>query len=178
MNWADLVDWTLRILGGLAALVGLALFVTLLGNLGKVFAWLGNAAWRLTKWLSRLVRSPWQALLEAVDHSALFAFAIFPFTWLLEKLWLQPRLKWLDCAQNSGRQVGDQAQSADFPTPPQGSEYRDIFTPATTAPHIPAPLVELARLWKTGFDIQPLFNLPNSETFILSYYVYPQSIAP
>ena len=174
MNWADLLDWTLRILGGLAALVGLALFVTLLGNLGKGFAWLGNAAWRLAKWLSRLVRSPRQALLEAVDHSALFAFALFPLTWLFEKLWLQPRLKRLAREQNLSRQVGDQAQSADLPAPTQRNEYRDIFTPATTAPHIPAPLVELVRLWKTGFDIQPLFKLPSSEMFILSYYVYPQ----
>jgi hypothetical protein len=115
MNWADLLDWTLRILGGLAALVGLALFVTLLGNLGKVFAWLGKAVWRLAKWLSRLVRSPRQALLEAVDHSALFAFALFPFIWLYEKIWLRPRVKRLTRQRNP-------EQLADWPNPPAWNE--------------------------------------------------------
>jgi hypothetical protein len=167
MNWADLLDWILRILGGLAALVGLALFVALLGNLGKVFAWLGNVAWRLINWLSRLVRSPRQALLEAVDHSALFAFALFPFIWLLEKLWLQPRLKRLARRRNP-------EQPADWPNLPPWNEAPVPTIPATTSPPVPAPLVELVRLWETGFDIQPLFNLPSCETFILSYYVYPQ----
>ena len=69
MNWADLLDWAGRILGGLAALVGLGLFVILLGNLGKVFVWLGRTLWSFGQALVRLVRSPYAALLAGIERN-------------------------------------------------------------------------------------------------------------
>jgi hypothetical protein len=186
MNWADLLDWTLRILGGLASLLVLVLFVTLLVIIGKVFAWLGKAAWSLAKWVARRVRSPLQALLEAVDHSALFAFALFPFTWLYEKLWLRPRLKWLSRQRNPGQPSGDHKQSTGWPEPPPWNEAPSLASLTRDAPSrpvpaklpVPAQLTELLRLWETGFDIQPIRDLPGSESFYMSYYVYPQLWEP
>lgn len=170
-------DWAGRILGGLAALIGLALFVTLLGQLGKVFAWFGGTFWVLMKWLNRLVRSPRLTLLEGVERSALFAIVAFPLVWLYEKLRLRPKLKKFGRQQAHGTrnqvELDDRTQAG----PPPWNEAPSLAAltlPPRPVHAVPAPLAELVRLWEAGFDIQPLFDLPSSETFIMSFYVYPQ----
>jgi hypothetical protein len=178
MNWADLIDWAGRILGGLAALVGLGLLVVLLGNLGKVFGWLGRTLWSFARWLVRLVRSPRLTLLEGVEQSTLFALVLFPFIWLYGKIRLWSGRKAVELPDSTAP-TSDTASA--WPEPPPWNEapsLADSSTPLLPQRPVPAPLAELVRLWEHGFDLQPLRDLPDSETFILSYYAYPQLWEP
>lgn len=178
MNGTELIDWAGRILGGFAALVGLGLFVVLLGNLGKVFGWLGRGLWSCARWLARLVRSPRQALLEAIERSALLALVLFPFVWLYGKmsLWTGRRTVGL-----SGSTAPTSDTASVRPGSPRCNEapgLAAVSTPMAPQRPVPAPLAEWVRFWNHGFDLPALRDLPGSETFILSYYVYPQLWEP
>lgn len=158
MNLNEILDWGIRILGGLAALLALGVFVILLGKLGDIFSWLGKTVWGLIRWIGLLLRSPRQTLLASVEHSTLLAFAIFPFTWLYEKLWLRPKLKRLGPRPGLAK-----AQVVDRPT--------DCVPPRP----IPAALADLMRQWQADdFDLQPIADLPGSQVYPLSVFMHEE----